>query len=124
MLTLARWRLRHVSTIAVFALSAAFLAACASPAPKASTAKKRSKEYFAESEYGVKASPRVTTKRSNLKRGGGRDQLGRPYKVRGKMYYPKEDKSYKKVGAASWYGDAFHGPTRPCRCRAMPASPI
>lgn len=108
MLTLARWRWRHGSAIAVFALSAAFLAACASPTPKASS-KKRSKEYFAESEYGVKASPRVTTKRSNLKRGGGRDQLGRPYKVRGKMYYPKEDKNYKKVGSASWYGDAFHG---------------
>ena len=27
----------------------------------------------------------------------------------GKWYYPKEDKGYKKVGAASWYGDAFHG---------------
>jgi rare lipoprotein A len=34
--------------------------------------------------------------------------LGKPYQVRGKWYYPKEDKSYKKVGAA-WYGDAFHG---------------
>lgn len=108
MLTLARWRLRHVSTIAVCAMTAAFLAACASPAPKASSSK-RSKEYFAESEYGVKASPRVTTKLSNLPRGGGRDQLGQPYKVRGKMYYPKEDKSYRKVGGASWYGDAFHG---------------
>ena len=71
--------------------------------------KKRSKEYFSESEYGVKASPRVSFKRSNLTRGGGRDQLGRPYKVRGKIYYPKEDKNYKKVGLASWYGDAFHG---------------
>ena len=71
--------------------------------------KKRSKEYFSESEYGVKASPRVSFKRSNLTRGGGRDQLGKPYKVRGKIYYPKEDKNYKKVGLASWYGDAFHG---------------
>ena len=71
--------------------------------------KKRSKEYFAESEYGVKASPRVSFKKSNLPRGGGRDQLGKPYKVRGKMYYPKEEKGYKKVGLASWYGDAFHG---------------
>ena len=70
---------------------------------------KRSKEYFSEAEYGVKASPRVTNMQSNLPRGGGRDQLGKPYKVRGKMYYPKEDKNYKKVGAASWYGDAFHG---------------
>lgn len=65
----------------------------------------RSKEYFAETEYGVKASPRVAF----MRRGGGRDQLGKPYQVRGKWYYPKEDKRYRKVGLASWYGDAFHG---------------
>ena len=57
----------------------------------------------------MKASPRVTFKMSNLPRGGGRDQLGKPYQVRGKWYYPKEDKRYAKVGLASWYGDAFHG---------------
>jgi len=72
-------------------------------------AKKRSKEYFAESVYGVKASPRVAFGKSKLPRGGGRDQLGKPYMVRGKMYYPKEEKGYKKTGLASWYGDAFHG---------------
>lgn len=108
MLILARVRIRRASTVAVLALSSAFLAACAFQAPT-STGKKRPKEYFAESEYGVKASPRVTNKLSNLPRGGGRDQLGNPYKVRGKMYYPKEDKNYVSVGAASWYGDAFHG---------------
>ncbi len=67
--------------------------------------KPRSKEYFSETEYGVKASPRVAF----MRRGGGRDQLGKPYQVRGKWYYPKEDKRYAKVGLASWYGDAFHG---------------
>lgn len=70
---------------------------------------KRSKEYFSESEYGVKASPRVATNRSRLPRGGGREQLGKPYMVKGKMYYPKEDPDYRKIGSASWYGDAFHG---------------
>jgi len=108
MLILARRHIRRASTVAVFALSAAFLAACAAPTTKPA-GKKRPKEFFAESEYGVKASPRVTNKRSNLPRGGGRDQLGRPYTVRGKVYYPKEEKNYKVVGAASWYGDAFHG---------------
>lgn len=89
------------------ALSAVLLAACTStPQPKAMVDKRpRSKEYFAESEYGVKASPRVNF----MRRGGGRDQLGKPYQVRGKWYYPKEDKRYAKVGLASWYGDAFHG---------------
>ena len=71
--------------------------------------KKRSKEYFSEAEYGVKASPRVSTKKSNLARGGGRELVGKPYKVRGKIYYPKEVPNYKKTGLASWYGDAFHG---------------
>ena len=57
----------------------------------------------------MKASPRVSNLRTRLPRGGGRDQIGRPYKVAGKWYYPKEDRNYRKVGAASWYGDAFHG---------------
>jgi rare lipoprotein A len=95
----------------LFAISAGMLAACASqPEPKGMVYKKtRSKEYFAESEYGVKASPRVFLKDGRIQRGGGRDQLGKPYQVRGKWYYPKEDKNYAKVGLASWYGDAFHG---------------
>lgn len=103
-------RLRRASTVAIMAISAAFLAACTSSSPKVAVQeKKRSKEYFSEAAYGVKASPRVTNKRSRLQRGGGRDQVGKPYKVRGKWYYPKEDKNYSKVGSASWYGDAFHG---------------
>ena len=106
----ARSRLRSATTIITLTVAAGFLAACASSQPKGMVnVKKRTKEYFSEADYGVKASPRVTTKKSNLARGGGRDQLGKPYKVRGKIYYPKEDKNYKKTGLASWYGDAFHG---------------
>lgn len=110
MMFATRARLRRATSMTVICISAGLLAACATSQPKGMVDKKhRSKEYFAESEYGVKASPRVTTRRSGLQRGGGRDQLGKPYMVRGKMYYPKEDKKYKKVGLASWYGDAFHG---------------
>lgn len=101
---------RRACSLIVLLSSASLLAACASPKPTSFTERtKRSKEYFAESEYGVKASPRVSRLKSGLKRGGGRDQIGKPYMVRGKMYYPKEDKNYRKVGLASWYGDAFHG---------------
>ena len=39
--------------------------------------KPASKEYFAESEYGVKASPRVSMRKSNLPRGGGLRVVGR-----------------------------------------------
>lgn len=86
------------------------LAACSTTEPKSSMAQKPStKEYFAESEYGVKASPRVSEARSRLPRGGGREQIGKPYKVKGKWYTPKEDPAYRNAGIASWYGDAFHG---------------
>jgi rare lipoprotein A len=106
----ARSRLRSASSITVLAVAAAFLAACTSSQVKGMVnTKKRSKEYFSETEYGVKASPRVAYGSSKLRRGGGRDQIGSPYKVRGRMYYPKEDKNYRKVGLASWYGEAFHG---------------
>jgi rare lipoprotein A len=111
MLNLALTRPGRVSAVASLAIAAVFLAACGAPQSKGmvNTKNKRSKEYFAESEYGVKASPRVSTLATNLPRGGGRDQVGRPYKVRGQWYTPKEDPNYRSSGLASWYGDAFHG---------------
>lgn len=35
----------------------------------------------------------------------------RPYKIKGKMYYPQHHYEYSEVGIASWYGkrDGFHG---------------
>ncbi|KFB10011.1 septal ring lytic transglycosylase RlpA family protein [Nitratireductor basaltis] len=98
-----------VSTLAFTALAIA-LTACEKPTPTAEiTPKTKSKEYFAESEYGVKASPKVAEKVSNLPRGGGRRQVGKPYQIKGRWYHPQEDPDYVDVGAASWYGDAFHG---------------
>ena len=35
-------------------------------------------------------------------------KVGEPYQVNGKWYYPKEDKNYRAVGTASWYGSEFH----------------
>jgi len=85
----------------------AFLAGCSGQTPKVGVS--QTKEYFAESEYGVKASPRVAAGESNLPRGGGRYQVGKPYQIKGRWYHPKEDPDYRAEGAASWYGDAFHG---------------
>lgn len=107
MQAMTRRRFRRTLTIMSFAVSAIALTACGTPQPK-EQAKARSKEYFPESKYGVKASPRVAYG-SKIKRGGGRDQIGKPYQVAGKWYYPKEDRKYARTGAASWYGDAFHG---------------
>lgn len=83
------------------------VSACAAPQADIKK-KKRSKEYFAESIYGVKASPRVAHG-GKIPRGGGRNQLGKPYKVKNTWYKPKEEPNYTKVGRASWYGSAFHG---------------
>ncbi len=83
------------------------MTACASP--QAKVARKHPKEYFAESEYGVKASPRVVTDLRHIPRGGGRELIGQPYKVAGRWYYPKEEPGYRRQGKASWYGSAFHG---------------
>jgi rare lipoprotein A len=95
------------------------LASCVATGPKVTRAKKpKPTEYFAESLVGVKASPRVTNVGltnlpgghiKRLPRGGGRDMVGKPYKIRGKWYHPREDPNYKANGTASWYGDAFHG---------------
>ncbi|WEX07189.1 septal ring lytic transglycosylase RlpA family protein [Chelativorans sp. AA-79] len=95
-----------VAFAGVAALSV-LLAGCGETVQSASV--KSTKEYFAESEYGVKASPRVAYGASELPRGGGRYQVGKPYQIKGRWYRPKEDPDYVAEGKASWYGDAFHG---------------
>lgn len=84
------------------------LASCSTTGDKNQNKNKRSKEYFAESEYGVKASPRMV-KSGPVPKGGGRYIVGKPYTVKGKVYVPKDNPNYDKVGIASWYGSAFHG---------------
>ncbi|GAB5387223.1 MAG: septal ring lytic transglycosylase RlpA family protein [Alphaproteobacteria bacterium] len=40
---------------------------------------------------------------------GGHYKVGRPYKIKGTWYHPKEDFNYVETGVASWYGPGFHG---------------
>src|SRR4029079_17674929 len=43
-------------------------------------------------------------------KGGGRELVGRPYQIAGKIYVPRENISgYSRTGLASWYGAALHG---------------
>lgn len=44
-----------------------------------------------------------------VKRALGGYKIGKPYQVAGVWYVPAEQPDYDAVGAASWYGDAFHG---------------
>lgn len=88
----------------------ATMASCATTNTAEAPKKKgHGKEYFSESEYGVKASPRVVEEGQPVPKGGGRFMIGDPYQVRGKTYVPKEEPGYNKSGLASWYGSAFHG---------------
>jgi rare lipoprotein A len=38
----------------------------------------------------------------------GTYKVGKPYKIFGKEYCPEEDRFYREVGVASWYGEDFH----------------
>jgi len=41
-------------------------------------------------------------------RGAGRYHIGKPYKVAGRWFKPREQPNYDATGPASWYGDDFH----------------
>ena len=59
--------------------------------------------------YGVAASPRVVRDGDPVPKGGGREQVGKPYTVAGRTYVPSANPNYKNEGLASWYGSNFHG---------------
>ena len=81
-------------------------AGCAAP-PAAQRYSSR-EEGAIDPRYGVRPSPRVVADGEEVPQGGGRYQVGKPYKIAGKTYVPSE-KPYAVVGAASWYGSGFHG---------------
>ena len=92
---------RSFGILAVSSLCLA-LAACG-------TAPKGKKVKFSEEKYGVAASPRVVSGNQPVPKGGGRYMVGKPYKVAGKWYHPKDNPNYTSTGLASWYGPTFHG---------------
>lgn len=59
-------------------------------------------------KYG-NASPRVVQYGTEVPKGGGRDHVGKPYRIAGRWYTPRDNPNYSSTGNASWYGDAFHG---------------
>lgn len=96
------WR-HAIRLVALASLIAPMIAACGGDL--GATVKRSA---FSSKEYGVTASPRVTSN-PNPPKGGGRHQVGKPYTVRGKVYVPQHDPNYTAAGEASWYGSDFHG---------------
>ncbi len=84
------------------------LAGCGSGETLESAAHINSTPKFTSKTYGVAASPRVTTAKV-VRKGGGRHHVGKPYKIKGKWYKPREEPGYDRKGLASWYGPNFHG---------------
>lgn len=35
--------------------------------------------------------------------------VGAPYRIKGRVYVPRTNPDYDRIGVASWYGRAFHG---------------
>lgn len=96
----------------MFALITSFclaLSGCAQHGSFSTLGGKSSGEYFRESKYGTKASPRVGVSADKVAQ-ANYVKLGKPYKVHGKWYYPrKKYTNYTQIGKASWYGAAFQG---------------
>jgi rare lipoprotein A len=106
---------KPASASVAIALMGLLLTGCSSTDPKlgmdgiyAANGKTSGREYFSSASLGVNASPRVGAG-ARMPRGGGRDQVGKPYTVAGKTYYPTETPRETQIGLASWYGAAFHG---------------
>jgi rare lipoprotein A len=88
-----------------FAVAAALLVAnCASQQKMASKG-----GGGVDPKYGVSASPKVVADGDPVPKGGGREIVGKPYVVAGRLYTPRENPNYSAVGLASWYGPSFHG---------------
>jgi rare lipoprotein A len=91
---------------------ALLLANCASEPTKTrqiSSQNQREIGAFADSRKYGNASPRVVQSGEAVPKGGGRDHVGKPYRVAGRWYTPRDNPNYSSVGNSSWYGDAFHG---------------
>jgi rare lipoprotein A len=74
-----------------------------------STQKYASRGGGIDPKYGVAASPKVVADGDPVPKGGGREMVGKPYVVAGRLYTPRENPRYSATGLASWYGPSFHG---------------
>lgn len=88
--------------VALAVTAGLLVANCSSP-------KVGSKSGGIDPKYGVSPSPKVVADGDPVPKGGGRELVGKPYVVAGRLYTPREVPNYSAVGLASWYGPSFHG---------------
>lgn len=97
------------SGVVIIALLAANCASESSKTRQLSAQNQREIGSFSDKRKYGSASPRIAEYGQEIPKGGGRDHVGKPYRVAGRWYTPRENPRYTAVGNASWYGDAFHG---------------
>ncbi len=88
---------RRLGLVAALVAVASGVTACARSTPAPSAAARRYDE-------GTRPSPRMAF----TAKGGGHYKLGKPYRINGRWYVPREDPGYDRRGIASWYGADFH----------------
>lgn len=103
---------RMILRTSVVASLGVLLANCASQPQHARYSSQQQREIgaFASKKYGS-ASPRMYADNgAAMPKGGGRDHIGKTYRVAGRSYTPHDRAvGSAQVGLASWYGAAFHG---------------
>ncbi|WP_128294089.1 septal ring lytic transglycosylase RlpA family protein [Afifella aestuarii] len=100
----AKTRRPHFVIHFAFAASCAVLAGCVS-----STQDGAGLADSATKTAQVQGSETDGESTDNSLRANARRHLGKVYEVAGRLYKPKHDEEYERVGKASWYGDAFNG---------------
>ena len=75
----------------------------------ASTPKADESAPVESAQKAVASAPKIVAQAKPVRRGGGYQKLGKPYRIAGKLYVPQRDPDYDQVGVASWYGRQFHG---------------
>lgn len=58
---------------------------------------------------GMALGPRIIPLGQPVPKGGAHPVVGKPYKIAGRWYSPRQVRYYSKVGIASWYGKMFYG---------------
>ena len=85
--------MRLTRTLALIALAAAGLSACATPQPRLA---------IQTLERRAPSGPPSPEAMKGLR------GTEKPYQVKGIWYYPKADPHYVETGVGSWYGEQFH----------------
>lgn len=103
--------IKSISQFILIIITTQLLVACGSQTTQLSVKKSEDNKTSHTENTQVASVPANTLSKSDKPKStnGGRAVVGKPYQIKGKWYYPKDEPNYKRAGEASWYGTDFHG---------------